>query len=185
MPTTDQLVEEKKALLDQLGMTVLRCHDLWDRMPDVGILDAWAAQLGFPTDERPVESFYKICLLGDMTVRQVAKHVRERVRPLGQNAVLLLGDTRRRVRRMAVGTGAITVLPMMYEMGCDIILATDDGMNTWDGGLWARDIDIPVLLVNHCTAEKPGMQAMAVYLSDRFPDVPVEYLDAAFPYAVL
>jgi len=183
MPTRDQLVADKKVLLDELGITVLRCHDVWDRMPDVGIVDAWAAHLGFPTTDRPVESFYKICLVGDMTVRQLAKQVREKVRSLGEEVVLVVGDTRRRVSRMAVGTGAITVLPMMYELGCDVILATDDGMNCWEGGLWARDIDVPVLLVNHCTAEKPGMQAMAVHLSETFPTVPVEYLDAEFPYA--
>lgn len=185
MPTRDQLVADKKALLDEFGITVLRCHDVWDRMPDIGIVDAWAAHLGFPTTNRPVESFHKICLVGDMTVRQVADQVREKVRSLGQDVVLVLGDTRRRVSRVAVGTGAITVLPMMHELGCDVILATDDGMNCWDGGLWARDIDIPVLLVNHCTAEKPGMQAMAVHLRDTFPTVPVEYLDAEFPYVVV
>ena len=185
MPTRDRLVEEKKRLLDELGMTLLRCHDVWDRMPEVGIVDAWAACLGFETEERPVESFYKICLLGNMTVERTAEQVREKVGHLGQKVVLVFGDRQRRVSRMAVGTGAITVLPMMYELDCDVILATDDGVNFWDGGLWARDIDIPLLLVNHCTAEKPGMEAMAVYLQDTFPGVPVEYVDVAFPYTVV
>jgi putative NIF3 family GTP cyclohydrolase 1 type 2 len=186
MPTRDRLVQEKKELLEQLGITVLRCHDVWDRMPEVGIVDAWAAHLGFETEDRVVESFYKVCLLGnELSVEKLAAHVREKVRPLGQEIVIVLGNREARVNRMAVGTGAITVLPMMYELDCDAILATDDGMNFWDGGLWARDIGIPLLLVSHCTAEKPGMQAMAVYLRDRFPDVIVEYLDAEFPYTVV
>ena len=57
----------------------------------VGIVDAWAAHLGFETEDRPVESFYKICLLGDMTVEGAAGRVRERVRELGQEAVIVLG----------------------------------------------------------------------------------------------
>jgi len=182
MPSREQLVQEKKNLLDESGITLMRCHDTWDRMPEVGIVDAWATCLGFQTEERAVESFYKICLLEGITVEEAARRVRERVLHLGQEAVLVFGGRQRRVERMAVGTGAITSLPLMYELGADLILATDDGMNFWEGGLWARDIDVPVLIVNHCTAEKPGMQAMATYLEGKFSGVPVEYLDVAFPY---
>ena len=84
---------------------------------------------------------------------------------------------------MAVGTGAITHLPSMYKLRPDVILATDDGMNFWTGGLWAADLDIPLLIVNHATAEKPGMQAMATYLKGVFPGIPVEYIDVQYPYS--
>jgi putative NIF3 family GTP cyclohydrolase 1 type 2 len=178
----EKLVQEKKKLLDESGITILRCHDTWDRMPDVGIPDAWASFLGFETEERPTESFYKICLLGDITVEEAAERVLEKVRSLGQDTVLIFGDRQKKIDRMAVGTGAITNLPRMYELKADLILATDDGMNFWDGGLWAKDLDVPLLIVNHCTAEKPGMQEMAGYLAEKFPGIPVEYLDVDFPY---
>lgn len=181
----ETLVAEKRNLLDELGMTVLRCHDTWDRMPEVGIPDAWASFLGFETEERPVESYYKISLLGDITVEETARRIAEKVRLLGQETVLIFGDRAKRVNRMAVGTGAITHLPSMHDLGADVILATDDGFNFWDGGLWARDLDVPLLMVNHSTAEKPGMQAMAEYLKKQFPGTSVEYLDVEFPYSVL
>lgn len=180
--TGKQLVQKKKNLLDELGITLLRCHDTWDRMPEVGIPDAWATLLGFETEERPVESYYKICLLGNMSLEEAAFRVLEKVHSLGQYAVHMFGDEQKEVHRMAIGTGAITNLPEMYELNADVILATDDGMNFWDGGLWAKDLDLPLLIVNHCTAEKPGMQAMAKYLGGKFPDVPIEYLDVEFPY---
>ena len=178
----DQVAAAKRKLLDGLGITLMRCHDTWDRMPEVGIPDAWASLLGFETEERPVESFYKICLLGDITVEEAAKAVLKKVKPLGQGLVLIVGDRQKRVSRMAVGTGAITRLPKMLELRPDVILATDDGMNFWDGGLWAVDLGVPLLIVNHCTAEKPGMKAMARYLTEKFPDVPAQYLDVVFPY---
>lgn len=177
-----QLIQKKRELLDKLGVTLMRCHDTWDRMPEVGIPDAWASFLGFETEERPVESFYKICLLESLSVEQAAQLVAERVRPLGQDTVLIFGDRHRTVTRMAVGTGAITNLPRMYALRPDLILATDDGMNFWTGGLWAADLDIPLLIVNHATAEKPGMQAMAGYLKGVFPGTPVEYVDVRYPY---
>lgn len=184
-PSRERLVADKKGLLDRFGMTLLRCHDTWDRMPEVGIPDAWASWLGFSTEPRATESYYKICLLEDITVEEAARKVLEKVKPLGQDAVFILGSRDKRVSRMAVGTGAITHLPSMLELRADVILATDDGMNFWDGGLWSLDLDIPLLIVNHATAEKPGMMAMAGYLAEKYPGTTVEYLDVAFPYTTV
>lgn len=181
----DRVNDEKRALLDEHGMTVMRCHTTWDRMPDVGIPDAWAEFLGFETEPRPTESYYKVCLCDGLTVEEVGGRVLEKVRELGQDWVLVFGDRRKAVRRMAVGTGAITNLPEMYELDVDLILATDDGMNTWDGGTFAADLGVPLLIVNHATAEKPGMRAMAEYLKEVFPGVPAEHVDVEFPWRLL
>jgi len=183
--TGAQLVSKKRRLLDERGITLMRCHDTWDRMPEVGIVDAWGALLGFEVEPRPVESFYKVCLLGDTTVEDTANRILEKVKPLGQNTILILGDGHKRVSRMAIGTGAITHLPSMYDLDADLILATDDGTSSWTGGLWALDLGIPLLIVNHATSEKPGMQAMTGYLRREFPGVTVEYLDVALPYSAL
>jgi aminopeptidase C len=99
--------------------------------------------------------------------------------------VLVFGDKSKRVRRLVVGTGAITFLPSMYDLKANAILATDDGMNSWNGGLWSADLGVPVLVVNHATAEKPGMQAMAGYLGKVFPGTPVEYVDVELPYSTI
>ncbi|MHC5036179.1 MAG: Nif3-like dinuclear metal center hexameric protein [Planctomycetota bacterium] len=179
-PTHEKLVTLKRDLLDGSGMTLLRCHDTWDRMPRVGIVDAWAEFLGWEVEERPVESFTKICLLDGLTVAEAAREILGKVRPLGQETVAVFGDGGRNVRRMAVGTGAITHLPSMFALKPDVILATDDGMNFWTGGLWAADMAVPLLIVNHATSEKPGMQAMAPYLRTVFPSLPVETIEVGF-----
>jgi putative NIF3 family GTP cyclohydrolase 1 type 2 len=166
-------------------MTLLRCHDTWDRMPEFGIPDAWARFLGFSSEERPVESFYKTCLLDSITVKRAAELIAERVRVLGQEVVLVFGDQDRIVNRMVVGTGAITRFPRMYELKPDLILATDDGMKSYAGWLWAADLDIPIIIVNHATSEKPGMMAMVEYLGTVFDDVPIEYIDVGAPYTAV
>ena len=35
-PSEDRHHSEKHALLDELGITLMRCHDTWDRMPEMG-----------------------------------------------------------------------------------------------------------------------------------------------------
>ena len=173
--------EQKRRLLRDRGLTLMRCHDTWDRMPGVGIPDAWADFLGFPSEPRQVESFYKLCNVSGLNVADVASRVLEKTKPLGQTVVNVMGDLHQKVSRLAVGTGAITRLPDMYELGADIILATDDGTHTTYCGLWSLDLGIPVLTVSHATAELPGMMAMVPYIRQEFPGVQVEYLPCGFP----
>jgi putative NIF3 family GTP cyclohydrolase 1 type 2 len=179
--STESLIREKRSLLDQTGMTLIRCHDTWDRMPGVGIVDAWSSFLGFDCEPRPVQSYYRTCLTGGLTAEEVGAQVLKRVRVLGQESVLCLGDRTRRIHRMVVGTGAITHLPSMLELGADLLLATDDGVNHWTGGMFAVDLQLPLLIVNHATSELPGMQAMAGHLRTAFPGVLVKYFPVEFP----
>ena len=180
-PSGERHHKGKRGAIEELGITLMRCHDTWDRMPDVGIPDAWAQFLGFPAESRPVESFHKVCLVGDRTLDDVAGLVLGKVRPLGEEAVRVVGDPEARVGRMAVGTGAITRLPEMHALGADVALVTDDGVSTTAAGLWSLDLGIPLLVVNHATAELPGMMAMVGYIEQQFPGVPVRYLPCGFP----
>jgi len=118
-PAARELAQKKRAFMDRHGITLLRCHDTWDRMPEIGIPDAWGDFLGFETEPRPVESFYKICLMEETTVEDVARRILEKVKPLGQDCVMVLGDQQKRVSRMAIGTGAISNPVMMFALNPD------------------------------------------------------------------
>ena len=132
-------------------------------MPDVGIPDAWTTFLGFPSEPRPVDSFYRLCHVGSCSLQDAAECVLDRVKSLGQHTVQMVGDADTPVSRMAVGTGAITRLPEMFELGPDLLLVTDDGISSTASGLWSLDLGVPMLIVNHATAELPGMMAMVGY----------------------
>lgn len=180
MPLIKQMTRQKMDLLDKLGLTLIRFH-AWDRTPDVGILDTWADLFGFETEPRDLLSYHKICLVGDMTVEQLSRHVLGKVRPYGQDTVMIWGDEKKRVSRMGVGTGAVTQFPPMYELGADVCLATDDGYRFYAPQA-SLDMDVPALVVNHATAELPGMESMARHFRQVFGEVPVEYFDVEFPY---
>lgn len=87
--------------------------------------------------------------------------------------MLVFGDLRQKVSRMAVGTGAIINLVAMRKLGADVVLATDDGINSQSSSFWAIDALIPLLVVNHATSEIPDMRAMANYLKVKFSGLPV------------
>ena len=173
----------KMAFLERTGMVVYRCHDCWDVYSKLGIVDAWSAflALGEPLATR---TYYNLHAVPATSVWELAQRIAWRLKDLGEQSVQLLGPKWRTVRRLAVGTGAITDVRTMVEMGADAILATDDGLSIWRDGAWALDLGVPVIVVNHMTAEIPGLRKLADYLRAQFPGVPVEFVGPTCSYEV-
>lgn len=168
-------VKAKKDWLDATGMVIYRCHDVWDAIPEIGIVQAWARQLGFvekPACERLFYQAYRV----DCTVREMAERIKERCSSIGQTSVEILGHPEKRIYSVALGTGAITHLQTMQEMGADCAIMTDDGFAYWSAGCFALDSDYPLIVVNHATAEEPGMATLAEYLERTFPGIPVRHI---------
>lgn len=184
-PSEERHFAEKRMLLDDVGITVYRCHDTWDRFPVFGIVDSWAEYLGFQTEVRDEYSFYKVCLTGGLRAGEVAKQVIKKTASLGQKWVSIMGDPERIVNRLVVGTGAITRLPEMAEMGGELLLTTDDGMHSTYNGLWSVDLGHTVITVCHATSEIPGMMNLEKYLNQTFPDMNAVYFPCGFPLPTL
>ena len=158
----------KRDWLTQSELTIYRCHDVWDVMPEVGIRDSWSKFLGFDGQPAEVRRFLAAYdLPAGATLGGVAESILERVREVGQNTVGLIGSADRAARRIAVGTGAITPFREMAAMGADLLVLTDDGIRQWEAAQWARDTGVGVVLVNHATAEEPGMRGLAAWLGER------------------
>lgn len=187
-----EVLEARCSLYDELGLTVVRCHDTWDRMPEIGMPGAWATWLGFETESHEaIESdlgerraFYEVCLTGGLALESLAARIAARCRELGQSSVFVVGEGMRFIERLAVGTGAITRLDEMMQLEPNAIVMTDDG-NTWTRDiLYAQGVDMPLICVAHPTSELPGMMRLAEYLAEQFPEVPVRYQAIEFPRTV-
>ncbi len=173
----------KRHFLDRTGMVIYRCHDLWDLYPGRGVLDAWAEylQLAQPT----VKSGYcSVHPVPSTAAWELATRIGQRVAPLGQQSLGFVGTKWRMVSRVAIGTGACTPVRQMIDMGADIVLASDDGTTMWRDGAYAADMGVPVMLVNHTTAEIPGVQQLAAYLGEEFAPVPVEFVGPTCGYEI-
>lgn len=170
----------KRAFVEESGITIIRCHDLWDQIPAIGIPDAWGEALGLGQVVGG-EGYYRVYEVGGKTAGDVARQVAARTAQYGQEAVQLIGDPGKPVHRVAVGTGAITPLfGYIHDFGeahdLDLAICTDDGFTYWREGAYALDTGFPVIIVNHATAEEPGMVNLAEHLRAQFPDVPVHFL---------
>lgn len=172
---------QKKQFLEDTGMVVYRCHDVWDVMPEIGIVDSWARGLGFEGEPAAAQRFY-VAYPVEGTLGSVARHIRDKVAPIGQERVMVIGDQNQPVSRIALGTGAITQLDVMVGLGADVVVGTDDGMSVWSAGEWALDKGLPLILVNHATAEEWGIANLASYVGESFPDVPVRHISQGCMY---
>jgi putative NIF3 family GTP cyclohydrolase 1 type 2/GNAT superfamily N-acetyltransferase len=173
----------KMAFLDHADMVVYRCHDAWDVYPQIGIVDAWSRFLGLG---EPIAraKYYNLHALDSVSAWELTYRLAQRVASLGEGAVQFVGTKWQMVSRLAVGTGAITNVRQMVDLGADVVLVTDDGTTLWRDAAWMEDLGVPMIIVNHMTAEIPGLRKLAEHLQERFPQIPVHFVGPTCSYAL-
>jgi putative NIF3 family GTP cyclohydrolase 1 type 2 len=171
--------------LAQSGLVVYRCHDVWDRFPEEGI--RWAWQKGLHLGGEVIVDEYPLLVtrVEPLTLGALARHVLERVRPLGQNGLLVTGDQGQRVSRVATGTGVTTDPVRMAELGADVGVLTDDYYRHVRMGAHAQELGFPTILVNHGVSEEWGVRNLAAYLDRAFPELEVFHIPQRCPYVVV
>jgi len=171
-----EIARRKKAFIEENGLTIIRCHDVWDRVPRMGIPDAWGQYLGWKKVVRQ-QTFYRVYELPPTAAGELARQVAAKVAPLGQSGVQLIGPADRIVRTVAIGTGAITSFrTMITDLKADLALCTDDGFTYWSDGAMAIDMGYSVIVVNHPCAEEIGMVQLANHLKEKYPAIPVHHI---------
>ena len=180
---SDKAVLEKRRLLRESGMVVYRCHDVWDRVPEIGILDSWAKELGFSGKPVAQKTFLAVYEVPEQESGDLAQSMAAKLRPYGQEAVQLVGDAKARIRRIAIGTGAITNAKEMFTLGADAAVITE--VTYWRDVRWAQDMGFPLLIVEHSVSECPGMINLAAYLKKEFPALRVEYVQEGCPFRLI
>lgn len=173
--------EEKRTFLRRNKMSVLRCHDLWDLLPGIGIADSWVEflSLGQPIGG---EGYFRVIDVGGTTLADLASRIVDRVSVFGQNTAQVIGDPGMRVHRLVVGTGAITPFHRFITgFEADVALCTDDGFLYWRDGALAVDSGFPVVVVHHQAAEEFGIMNLAKYLQERVT-VPVHHIAQKCPF---
>lgn len=166
---------EKAALLDRYGLVVMRNHDVWDAMPDIGITWEWARylELGEPV-ARSENGFQLAFSVPKTTLRELAARLSAKLEAIGDTPPVFYGQPDATVTRLGIGTGCITRVEDYLKMGCDAGILCDDGTSYWQDVALALDAGLSVLRVAHGASEEPGVRAMARDARERLPDCHVE-----------
>ncbi|NLS78748.1 MAG: hypothetical protein GXY76_15955 [Chloroflexi bacterium] len=176
----------KQRFLDQTGMVVLRVHDTWDYWPEIGIRESWARGLGLTQlvgeDETRLHGVYAV---EPQTLGQFAAQVATRVKPLGEDCVRVMGDPERPVSRVAVGVGCLVPDKDAVDMGADALVVCYDGATYWRKRERIYELGVGVIVVEHGTSELWGLESLARYLGETFPELEVHSVaNAPVPWTV-
>ena len=178
-------VRKKRRLIENSGITIIRCHDVWDQYPEIGIPTAWGKllDLGEPIDGG---GYYYVYDGKGRRAEDVARQIAARTSHLGQPGVQLIGPGDKPVHRIVLGTGAITrFFSFLEDLKADLALCSDDGFTYWRDGAFAIDAGIPVVVVNHPVSEDHGMKLLAGHLTQQFPTVPVHHIQEQCMFRII
>ncbi len=175
----------KREFIEQSGLAIIRCHDVWDQYPEIGIPTGWGKLLGLG---EPIEGsgYYYVYDGAGRSSGAIARQIAERTAGIGQPGVQMIGPDDTPVKRVVLGTGAIT--PMFHfieKLGADMAICVDDDFTYWRDGAFAIDAGFPVAVVNHPVAEEHGMKLLAGLMAERFHPVPVHHIPERCMYRLI
>ena len=169
-----ELRDEKARWIRENGLVIIRCHDVWDKIPEIGIPYAFGQALGFSNDDIiRRETFYNVYKTEPSPAIEIARSIASKLDIAGQPGVAFYGDEDYTVRSVGVGTGCICN-PMDYmQLQPDLFIAIDDTVRTWIQTTYAEDTGKPLVVVNHGTSEEFGMKLLNEHLTEELKDYEV------------
>jgi len=168
----------KRRLIEESGLVIMRNHDVWDLIPEIGIPWAWADFLGI--EGEPVAfgaaRYQHRYDIEPISLDDFARRIAQRTALIGEPQVQVFGDGGRLVSKVGIGTGCACSIEIFKYMGCDVSIVCDDGSCYWHDISWAMEIGHPVIRVNHGTSEEPGMVTLTKYINENLEGVEAVHL---------
>ena len=171
--------------LEASGLVVYRCHDFLDAVPEWGVMHAW--QQGLQLGGTVVAEEYPnmITEIEPMSVRDLSLHLIARTAELGQKGVLVSGRLEKMVSRVATGTGCAHDVENVRNLGAEVSIVVNDKYNSVRLGSHMRDLDYPMIVVDHGVSEEWAVRNLSEHLASSFADVEVMYIPQYCTYEVV
>ncbi len=171
---------EKQQLIAELGLSIIRCHDVWDAIPKIGVPFRWGAFLGL-TDLVSSKRYLNVYRVERQPAVEFARFLAGRTARAGQHTVEFYGDPDRLVEFIGIGTGCCSEAMDLYELGADLAVTVDDIARAWVIGEYCHDTGNPLIVVNHGVSEACAMDSLAETLR-KLTDVPVHLIKQGASY---
>lgn len=197
--TTDWCKEDsvylaKRKYLKEHGITIWRFHDHMHIGSDTDyIYEGLIEELGWRKYLQPDEKQPWIYELPETTVGELAEFFKEK---LEMDTVQIIGDSEMKVKRagILVGGGSLGLgveeMPMqvMERDRLDLLIVGD--ITEWTVCAYINDayqmgFNRAMLTLGHERSEEAGMKYLAPWLAERFPTIPVTFVDAKEPFTYL
>lgn len=166
---------KKENLIQELGITILRCHDVWDAVPKIGVPDSWGHFLGLGEPSAST-TYHRLYRIEKATALETARRIAQKTRPAGQSTLGLYGNHEAEVESVAIGTGCCSSPHDLFALGADMVISVDDIVRSWIDGEWSQDTGRPILVVNHGVSEACAMESLAATVGRLAPGVPVSVI---------
>lgn len=186
-PEKNPTAAKKLAFIQDAGFAVMRIHDVWDRMPEVGVPSAWGRflELGDKPARTGNQGYQHLYEIEPTPLDTLAKRIAEKTATIGEAAVQVVGDGQRPVSRIGVGAGCACDIPTSMALAADCTIVADDGATYWQHIQMAADHDHPIIRVNHGTSEEPGMVTLCDYINANLEGVAAEHLPHGCAYRLV
>jgi len=173
-----QAADRKRKFIEEHRLVILRVHDAWDAMPDIGIPFAWARYLELGQTPAAVSdnTFQHRYDIAPLPLDDLARRVAAKTTALGEPAVQVVGPGDSTVSKVGIGTGCYCDLEVFQGLGCDASVICDDSNWYWEGIQFAADSGHCVIRVNHGVSEEPGMITLTEYVNEHLPGVAAEHI---------
>jgi len=170
-------------ILEAHRMCLYRVHAPIDFAPGWGIVDAFGEALGFG----PAKARDCAVVMYELARPEKLDDLAQRVKKtMGLPAVRVAGEPSRPISRIATAVGGLGqsygIAEAAAGLGAHCILfgeAVDYAFR------YAIDAGLAVIETAHHASESYGLRNLARLIAEKFPHLPVEYLDAGLPYRPL
>lgn len=182
----DQYLEQvnrKKQWIEDNGMVVIRCHDVWDKIPAIGIPFALGQALGFTEDDIiRSETYYNVYKTVSSPAIDIARKITTALKSASQPGIAFYGNERYLVNSVGIGTGCICDPMQFMGLEPDLFISIDDTIRTWTQTTFAADTGRPLVVINHGTSEEYGIRMLNEQLANAFPSIEVIHFNQGCSY---
>ncbi len=172
--------KKRKEIVEKGGFAIFRFHSQWDETKE-GNNDTLAKLLGINvTGKIP---FGRIGTITETTLENLAEDVK---RILGCERVLVAGDDKQKISKVAVvagsGNSLIEVMDIVKTKGVDVLISGDiqDGR-----ARYAAELGLSIIDAGDYFTENPGAKHLAEILQKNLTGIKVILLDPGKPWFVL
>ncbi|MET0634391.1 MAG: Nif3-like dinuclear metal center hexameric protein [Chitinophagaceae bacterium] len=178
----DEVYKFKRALLEQHGIVVWRCHDYIHRFTADGIYEGVLGKLGWK-QYASIESPARL-VIPPASLQNVIDHNKEK---LGIPMLRYMGDlpaTIRTVTFMVGAPGGARQIEAIDKTRPDLVMIGE--LAEWETLEYMRDLrdsggKTSMIILGHIPSEEPGMEWLVNWLKPSIGQIPIQFISSGHP----